>query len=220
MRILWIDPIGTDIFREPTLDLLQASSQCNATVDFISLSEGQPLHLEEPSSEDRVIPEIMQIVRASAEDYDGILIGCFFDTALNEAKKANSSCVVTAPCEATTQIAINSNQSFSILCGRDSWKTRILNNLETYGVDGSLCSIRSIGMGVYELANEPDKALKALEKQGRLAIENDGAEVLILGCTADYHSHKVLQDQLQFPILDAIVAPYQWLESQITKRNP
>jgi allantoin racemase len=48
--------------------------------------------------------------------------------------------------------------------------------------------------------------------EGRQAIEQDGAEVIILGCTAEYGFHETMQAELGVPVIDAVLAPFKFAE--------
>ena len=217
VRLLWLDPIGTDIYRAPTLALLRAACGRDCEIDFVSLPAGRPLDLEQPAAEASVVPDIIEIVAGAS--HDGILIGCFLDTALAKARSIARGCFVTGPCEATTHAACEQPGRFSILAGRDSWTARIQRNVEAYGAASRLASIRSANVSVAELAQGSSATRAALERAGRQAVEQDGAEKVILGCTADIGSRDELEKKLKVPVLDSIVAPFVWLERQVRARQ-
>jgi allantoin racemase len=219
VRLLWLDPIGTDVYREPTLRLLRSACRADTDIDFVSLPQGRPLDLEDPASEAIVVPDIVAIAGSANAAYDGILIGCFFDTALPAARAAAGDCMVTGPCEATTHAACEQPGRFSILVGRDSWTARVQRNVEAYGAAGRLASIRSAGVSVAELGQGAPATLAALAQAGRQAVERDGAEKVILGCTADIGSRENLEKKLKVPVLDSIVTPFFWLERQVRARQ-
>jgi allantoin racemase len=219
VRLLWLDPIGTDVYREPTLRLLRSACRADTDIDFVSLPQGRPLDLEDPASEAIVVPDIVAIAGSASAAYDGILIGCFFDTALPAARAAAGDCVVMGPCEATTRAACEQPGRFSILVGRDSWTARVQRNVEAYGAAGRLASIRSAGVSVVELGQGAPATLAALAQAGRQAVERDGAEKVILGCTADIGSRENLEKKLKVPVLDSIVTPFVWLERQVRARQ-
>ena len=49
-------------------------------------------------------------------------------------------------------------------------------------------------------------------EEGRKAVEEDGAEVLILGCTAEYGFYETMQSELGVPVVDAVLAPFKYAE--------
>jgi allantoin racemase len=49
-------------------------------------------------------------------------------------------------------------------------------------------------------------------EEGRRAVEEDGAEVIILGCTAEYGFCERMQSVLGVPVIDAVLAPFKLVE--------
>ena len=57
-----------------------------------------------------------------------------------------------------------------------------------------------------------NRTSERLLTEGRKAVEEDGAEVLILGCTAEYGFQETMQSVLGVPVIDAILAPFKYAE--------
>lgn len=210
MRILWIDPIGSDAYRDATLEALEAAKRPETEVDFVSLPAGLPDHLEYHAYEALVLPEVVRAAHRAAGNHDAMVIGCFYDAGLLAAREISGGSVVVGPCQATTQLAAQLGSTFSLLVGRRKWMPRIRDNLRLYGVDHALASMRSLELGVDDFGGEPARA--ALEREGKRAIEEDGAEVLVVACTADVGSYRALQDELGVPVLDSVIAPFKVAE--------
>ncbi|MCY1374470.1 hypothetical protein D9M69_618140 [compost metagenome] len=49
--------------------------------------------------------------------------------------------------------------------------------------------------------------------QGRRAIDEDGAEALILGCTLEFGFYRQLQDALGVPVIDSALAAFKRAEA-------
>ena len=49
-------------------------------------------------------------------------------------------------------------------------------------------------------------------REGRRAVEEDNAEVLILGCTIEFGFHEKMQQELGVPVIDAVAAPFKLAE--------
>ncbi len=46
MRILWIDPVGSDVFSRDMLNILSKARRPENQVDVVSLADERPKHLE------------------------------------------------------------------------------------------------------------------------------------------------------------------------------
>jgi allantoin racemase len=78
-------------------------------------------------------------------------------------------------------------------------------NIRSYGKEHALASIRPLDLGVHDFQRAGD-VRERLMREGRKAVEEDGAEALILGCTAEFGFNDVLQEQLGVPVIDALQA--------------
>ena len=72
--------------------------------------------------------------------------------------------------------------------------------------------MRPLDLGVHDFQADHDLIRKRLLAEGRKAIEGDGAEVVILGCTAEYGFHETMQNELGVPVIDAVIAPFKTAE--------
>src|SRR5262245_17690553 len=106
VRILWINPIGISAFDQPMADVLAQIKQPTTTVELVSLRmEASPDNLEYRTFESLIVRETVELARyAAVTEFDGVVIGCFYDPALLEAREISGSAVVVAPCEASVRI--------------------------------------------------------------------------------------------------------------------
>lgn len=212
MRILWIDPIGTDVFTPDVLKILEEAKREGTHVDALSLPPDRPPHLEYHAYEGLVVADIVRITFEASRDYDAMVIGCFYDVGLREAREVSRKAIVTAPCQSATAIASNLGNTFSVLVGRRKWIPKMSENIRLYGHGHRLASMRPLGLGVHDFQTDPGRTCDRLLSEGRLAVEQDGAEVLILGCTAEYGFHRRMQEELGVPVIDAVTAPFKYAE--------
>ena len=212
MKILWINPIGSDSYDEVIGKILKDSAQQGTEIDVISLPADRPKHLEYHAYESIVTPDITSLAYHYAPQYDAIVIGCFYDVGLREAREVSGNCIVTAPCQSSVMFAANLGNSFSVLVGRKKWIPRMSENIRTYGYGHAFASMRPLGLGVQEFQADPQRTEEIMLEEGRLAVEEDNAEVLILGCTLEFGFHEKMQDILGVPVIDVVAAPFKMAE--------
>ncbi|UCB44551.1 MAG: hydantoin racemase [Spirochaetota bacterium] len=212
MKILWINPVGTAAFDEYIGDILKEGSRSGTKVDVVSLAEDRPKHLESHSYEAMVVADIVNITYQNNKKYDAIVIGCYYDVGLREAREVSGKAIVTAPCQSSLVYASFLGNSFSVLVGRRKWISKMEENVIGYGYGRGLCSMRPLGLGVHDFQADRDKTQARLLDEGRKAVEEDGAEVLILGCTIEYGFHETMQDKIGVPVIDAVIAPFKLAE--------
>ena len=211
-RVLWINPLGTDVFDEPIRDELERVKLADTEVEVRSLGRG-PHHLEYSCYEAAAVPHILELLaQAEGEGFDAAVIGCFYDTALRPAREITSRMAVAAPCESALHIASTLGDSFSIVVGRRKWVPEMRDNVRRYGFGDRLASFKVIDLGVHDFQADPAETRRRILAAGREAIESDGAEVVVLGCTAEFGFFEELQEELGVPVIDATVAPFKYAE--------
>ncbi len=212
MRILWVNPIGTEIFDLDTRVILNTARNPGNEVEVVSLPGDRPPHLEYHAYEALVVADIVRIAYQAEGRYDAMVIGCFYDVGLREAREVSHRVNVTAPCQSATAIASNLGNTFSILVGRRKWIPKMRENVHLYGHDHRLASIRPVELGVQDFQADHQRTCDRLLTEGRKAVQEDGAEVIILGCTAEYGFYQTMQNELGVPVIDAVLAPFKYAE--------
>ena len=218
-RILWINPVGTDIFDQAIQDTLEAEKEPDTEVKVVSLKKG-PQHLEYHYYEALVLTDVLHtIMQAEKEGYDAAVIGCFYDTGLSEAREITSRLVVTAPAESCLSIAASLGYTFSIIVGRDKWIPHMKENVVKYGFKDRLASFKSVDLGVHDFQKDKEETARRLKAAAREAVENDLAEVIVLGCTIEFGFYKEMQRYLNVPVIDAVLAPFKHAEFLVGLRR-
>lgn len=218
-RILWINPVGTDLFDKPIQDLLDQIKRPGTAVEVVSLPRG-PHHVEYHYYESLVLADVLHVVkRAENEGFDAAVIGCFYDPGLREAREITEHMVVTAPAEATLLLACSLGHKFSIVVGRDKWIPKMEENVVRYGLKDRLASFKSVDLGVHDFQADPPATEARLKAAAQEAVEKDSAEVIILGCTIEFGFFRDLQRELSVPVLDAVVTPFKYAEHLVELRD-
>jgi len=218
-KILFIDPVGTDLFDQPIQEFLETAKAPETELDVVSLKRG-PMHLEYHYYEALILADTLHVVRqAELDGYDAAVIGCFYDPGLHEAREITDRLVVTAPAEAAMHIATTLGHTFSILVGRKKWIPKMHENVVKYGFSDQLASFKSLDMGVYDFQKDPKETARRMRAAAKEAVEKDGAEVIILGCTIEFGFYKELQEEFQVPVIDAVLAPLKYAEFLVDLRD-
>lgn len=212
-RLLWINPVGTDAYDEPIGDALRMEAHPDTRIDVCSLRDVSPNHLEYHAYEMVVAGPTMGAVRwAEHQGYDAAVIGCFYDPFLRGAREVSGSMAVTAPAEASLHIASTLGERAAILVGRSKWIPEMHENVVKYGFADRFAGFRELRMTVNEFQADPACTEERIIEQARRAVEEDGADVIVLGCTIEFGFYRTVQQQVGVPVIDAIVAPLRYAE--------
>ena len=217
LKILWVNPINQSGYDQPIADLIERVKLPNTEVHVVSLDIPEPVkltNLEWRGFESKIWFPVTAIANYAAENgYDGYAIGCFYDTALDEAREVSGDAVVCAPCQSALQIVSNLCNRFSVVIGVEKWKAQMEDRIRHYGYHDRLASFRTIGLHVDEFQQDKQCTEDAIRKAVRDAIEIDKAEAIILGCTIEFGFYAQLQKEFNVPIVDALYACFKGTEN-------
>jgi allantoin racemase len=221
IKIRWINPLNVADYDEPILKLLSTIKEKNTEVEVVSLKNSNSLnHLEYHSFEGLVTGDIVEIVRdASLNGFDGVVIGCFYDVGLREAREISGSTVVVGPCQASLQVVSTVANRFSVLVGREKWIPKMQSNIVKYGHEHNLASFRSLNMKVSQFQEDPEATKQVMIEQAEKAIKHDHAEAIILGCTVEFGFYEKLQQIINVPVIDVSVASFKMCETYARMRS-
>jgi allantoin racemase len=215
-KLMWIDPISHQQHADELLAELERVKRPDTQIDVRSLETG-PRHLIYGMYEAMVVPQILDLVaEAEQQGYDAAIIGCFYDTGLDAARELATTIQVLAPCESGLAIATSLGSTFSVIAPQPGRSVRRMEeNVHRYGLSSRLRSVRPVGMAVQELAADKALTLQRVTDVCRQAVEQDNAEVCVLGCTMEFGVFEKVQEQIGVPVVDAVVAPVKYAEMMV-----
>jgi len=183
MRIVYVVPgpmNPTEVKRRG--GLLQEWASPGTDVDIISVTEG-PASIESMYEEYLSIPATMKtIFRMEQEGYDAAILGCAGDPGLDAAREITTSMFVIGPGQSSMQIATMLGHRFSVLTIEDSLIASSYELAYKAGVMEKMASVVSVNVPVLELATDKAASMEKIVNAGRLAMERDRADTLVLGC--------------------------------------
>lgn len=220
-RILYINPGEKDDILDRHIKgyLTPYLTDGSDAIDVVSM-ELTPRHLEYHAYHSIIAGEILrEVVLGERAGYDGCVIGCFDDPCLDAAREVCERMVVTAPCEASVHLASTLASRFSVIVGKQAWEVRMRRRILSYTSFERLASFRSLGLGVLDFQADTGRTERLIEEAAREAVEQDGAEAIVLGCTMEFGFFQYLQDAINVPIIDACLAPLKYLEMLMNIRE-
>lgn len=208
-KIMYLNPVGTSSHDQTFADMAKTYKLPDTEVHITSLApeHGAFTHIEYRSYEAIVTSGIIRATRAAArEGFDALAIGCFYDTALHDAREISGEMIVTAPCVASVEIATSLANRFGIIVGRRKWVNQMNATVTEIGQSEKLSGFYHVELGVNDFQKDHKKTNALLIEAGRKALEQDYAEALILGCTLEVGFYKDIEEQLGIPVIDPSIA--------------
>lgn len=117
--------------------------------------------------------------------------------------------------EASAHIAYLLGHRFGIVTTVERAIGQIEDSLRTAGLLSQCASIRATGLGVLDVDAADDEGLSRIIDTSRAMIEQDGAEVICLGCAAMAGLDKRLESDLGVPVVDGVVAAVKLAEALV-----
>ena len=153
---------------------------------------------------------------AGAEDegYAAVCINSMSDSAL-PALRSRLTIPVVGPAQTCYLLACDLGRRFSVVTMWDRWKPLTEKVITEHGLGHRLASVRSIGVrpdAQALLSGKEDSVFPALLSAAQACIEEDGADVIILGSTTMHQSHAFLADALDVPVLNPGLVAYKMCE--------
>lgn len=213
-RVLWLNPIGINTYDAPIGEMLASIKSPGTEIEVVSFDMPvTPTHLEYRSYEALMTQRIVECARdAGNHGVDAMVIGCFYDPALEAAREISGPTVVVAPCGSCLSVATQLANRFSILVGRQKWVEQMRERVKWYGLEDRLASFRCLEMGVDEFQRDHKTTRDRIIEEARRAVGEDQAEAIILGCTIEFGFFEEIQREVGVPVIDAVVAPFKQAE--------
>jgi len=218
VKLRIVTPITTPGFT--TIDDFQAVVRSDTELSHVQIDRG-PASIECAFDEALSIPDtIAKIAEAERDGVDGVVINCMGDPGMHSGREVVSIPVI-GPCEATMHLAAMLGHSFSVITVLDTLRSQFENQAKVYGVRDKLASVRSVDIPVLDLDVDRGRMVNALVEQAILAIEQDGADVLIFGCTGMLGAAEQVEQGLAargydgVPVIDSMVAAIKLAEAMI-----
>ena len=200
--------------------VLQASAASGTEVVVEPTSRG-PASIESAHDAGLVVPELIRLGPAAQErGFGAIIIGCFSDPGL-DALREMLGVPVIGPGAASLHLAAQLGTRLSVLTPSGRGYGRVAARMRALALAPLLASVRGIGLSVMELAEQKPGALDKAEASARLAVEQDGADVLVLGCMSMAFLPGIcetLGERLGVPVINPVTAALKTAEAVVSMR--
>ena len=164
------------------------------------------------------VPGLMSLaVQAEEDGFDAIVPECFNDSGIDGMRELVHIPVV-GPGTTSMLVAANLGHRFGIIDVLETLVRPIENLAKLSGVGEKLAAIRQIGIPVLDLERDHDETFRRLTTVSRLAIEQDRADVLILGCAGLAAHALALQKLVNVPVVNPLAVALRTAEMLIACR--
>jgi allantoin racemase len=201
-RILVINPNTSLAMTEAIKRSAERNKLADTELTFVNPEEG-PEVIETYLDESLSALGALKIIAAERDHFDAFVIACGDDPGLLPAREITTKPVVGIG-QSPMLVAPLLGRKFSILSPRQGDRPRGEDQAAKYRLADLMASAIPCSMNPLEVQKNRQESLERLVELGQKAIEEDGAEVLILCGAAFAGMHHELSEKLSVPVLEGI----------------
>lgn len=203
MKILYINPNSTEAMTE---SIVAVARRANPGAEILGWTnhDGPPA-IEGPEDGAAAVPGLLALLPHAREARaDAIIIACFDDTGLAEARAA-AHCPVIGIGQAAYAAAALLGHRFSVVTTLDVSVPVIAGNIAAQGFAATCASVRASGLPVLtvEAGAEQTRAHLAAEIN---AVKAEGATAAVLGCAGMAALRDDLAARTGMALIDGVAA--------------
>jgi len=169
----------------------------DAVIEGWTSHDGPPA-IEGPDDGDASVPPLLKLVQeATQKGASAIIIGCFDDTGLEEAREI-ATCPVIGIGQAAYFTAALAGERFSVVTTLPVSIPTLEANIHSYGLKGQLARVRASGVAVLALENDPEGSRQLVLQEVAKAATEDNVQSVILGCAGmvDLHGSRTAEQSV------------------------
>jgi len=212
MRILVVNPNTTAAMTAKIAAAAQLAAAPGTEIIALTSSFGPP-SIEGYYDEAMSLAGLLQVVR-DANNFDAVVIACFDDTGLDALRCLTDKPVVGIG-EAGYRMASMLSNKFSVVTTLARSVPALEHNLVRYGMDRQCQRVRSSEVAVLELEHATPEAYQKIENEIALAIDEDRAEAIVLGCAGMADLAQAMSIRFGLPVLDGLACAVSLCESMV-----
>ncbi|GAB7095187.1 aspartate/glutamate racemase family protein [Halolamina litorea] len=162
-----------------------------------------PTSIESAVEEYWCVVGSMKTAHRIEDEFDALVIGCFGDPG-SRALRELLTIPVVGPAEATIHTAAMISDRFSWLTILDETMPMSHEQAHEHHLSERCVSVRSVDAPVEEIDHGDDDLVERMVREGKAAVEEDGAEALFPGCMSLSFAqrNKEIEERVGVPFLD------------------
>jgi len=202
LRIKVVVPVVTSMFNEMIREAYEAIKDSETQVTIVNLAKGPESIEQHYDVAWAEVFALQEIEKSEEEGYDAVISYCFDDPALLASKEKLRIPVVGLQ-EPSIHLASMLGRKYSVVgVGGELATGSTWDAARLYRLEDSLASVRISDIPVLDIKKDREKLHSTLLAMARKAVEEDGADVIVLGCGGLLGLAEELQKELKLPVID------------------
>ncbi|NKB27607.1 MAG: HyuE hydantoin racemase [Rhodobacteraceae bacterium] len=205
--IVLINPNSTESMTAAMLATAKAACP-DISIEAWTSHDGPPA-IQGPEDGAACVPPMLKLVqKASDLGARAIILGCFDDTGLDDARDI-AACPVIGIGQAGYHLAALAGSRFSVVTTLDVATPILEGNINSYGLGGHLGKVRASGVPVLALETDLDASADRVLQEIRLAQDEDDIQTVVLGCAGMSHIPHRAGPEIKVRLVDGVKAAVQ-----------
>lgn len=205
MRILIINPNTTASMTDKIASAARAVAAPDVEIIARNPTSGPPAIQGREDGEAALPGTLEEAARGRDEGFDAIIIACFDDTGLADAR-ALSGVPTIGIGEAAFHAAMLCGRNFSVVTTLSVSIPIIWDNLRAYGVASQCLNVRASEVPVLDLEKPGSDARERVAAEIRRSLDEENPAAVVLGCAGMADLTSQLSRELMVPVIDGVAA--------------
>jgi allantoin racemase len=209
--LLIINPNSTASMTDKVATAARDVAAEGTTITARTSLSGPPA-IQGPKDGEAALPGLFsEIDAAKDEGFDAIIIACFDDTGLYEARRRTRVPVVGIG-EAAYHAAMLVAERFSVVTTLSVSVPVIAENIRRYGFAERCARVRASEVPVLDLEVPGSDACNRISEEVGVALREDSADAIVLGCAGMADLALQLGTEHGVPVIDGVAAAVKMAE--------
>ncbi len=205
MRILLLNPNTTASMTEKAAVAGREVAAPDVTIVGRNPTTG-PSSIQGREDGEAALPGLFSELKKTVdEDIDAVIIACFDDTGLDQAREICRVPVIGIG-EAAYHSAMLLGARFSVVTTLSVSVPVLEENLASYGLASACCRVRASEVPVLELERPGSDARERVSQEIAAAVREDACGAIVLGCAGMADLAAELQARHGLPVIDGVAA--------------
>ncbi|HEY9619847.1 MAG TPA: aspartate/glutamate racemase family protein [Crinalium sp.] len=170
-----------------------------------------PVSIESYYDEYLAIPGVLAEVQRDESEFDAFVLACWGDPGVDAVREITTKPVIGIA-EASMYAANAIAPRWSVVTTLQRSHHMVEAIVKKTGLSDRCVSVRCVDLPVLDCEANPSAVVDGLEKASRLALTEDGAEAIILGCAGMGGLDQTLGSLLGVPCVDPVAAGVRFAE--------
>jgi Asp/Glu/hydantoin racemase len=199
-RIIVVNPNSTQAVTDDISRAVEPLRVAGAPeIECVTLPDGPP-GIQCQRDVEQVVQPLCRLVAREENRAEAFVIACFSDPGLHAARESTSRPVIGIAAAGITT-ALNLGNMIGVIAILPASLGRHWRYFRGMGVAERVAGDRPINLGVIELSDER-RTLERMTDVGRTLRDEDGADVLVMGCAGMARYRPRLEEALGIPVVD------------------